>query len=98
MTMLVYQRRLVAALITLAASRPFPGDGETDQVLREAGAAAEDALADIRASVLDGRAPLPLPDLSARPSGDAVLDASLERVLRPILVLHGSVGRLMGEA
>jgi uncharacterized membrane protein YccC len=99
MTLLIYTRRLGAAITTLAS---LTGDASPSHGAEQVEALAHAALPvldDLAESVAGTRAPAPLPELDVEraPEG-ALLDAQLHRVVRPIVVLHDAVVRLAEES
>jgi hypothetical protein len=99
MTLLIYTRRLGAAITTLASltgdvTAPHGAD-RVEGLVR----AALPVLDDLAGSAASARAPAPLPELDvARTSEGALLQAQLHRVVRPIVVLHDTVGRFVEDS
>lgn len=73
-------RRLVGAIVALTATGSFPPE------LGSAARQIDEALDALAAAARDGRAPPPLPALSAAPQG--------ERLARPVEVIHSALSRL----
>jgi uncharacterized membrane protein YccC len=97
MTLLVYTRRLGAAITALASltgDTNASHDSEQVDALVQAAVSVLDELAD---SIVAGRVPSPLRELTdeeREPEGP-LLHAQLHRVARPIIVLHDAVARLV---
>lgn len=95
-TMLVYLRRLVAATVGLSTVPPS-GEAEAGAIHRFA-TAAVDTLSEIAAAVAEQRPPAPMPPLLDGVPRDSLLRLQLERIDRPLRVIHAAAARVAAGA
>lgn len=90
-TLLVYLRRLAAAAVALATAPPLsPPEAAA---LRDLVAGAEDTLESLARALAEGRSPPPLPPPADPAACPSRLRLEVERIDRPIRVLHSVIAR-----
>ncbi|WPB73162.1 FUSC family protein [Archangium violaceum] len=107
MTLLAYTRRFAAAVIALSPVHHERAPERVRAGLERFASTVDQVLEDLAGAVVQGRSPVPLPDLTGLLGGetpstggstalaaeDPLLRAQLERVARQLTILHGAASR-----